>query len=255
MHLLVRFAVIAVIALQIGACDILRGDPPADQGVAATATPAPTPRSGGSAGSTPAAPLVTPTVTPTPAPSVPPERASATLPASSPGSIWFRVSNTDGVGVAVRDMCAQDARVSAAGDGMPEGADVELLRDGAAACPGWLLVRDDRGRESWVREQYLASVPAAGAGAAPTPAAGAGAAPTPAAGAEPERAGGFYERTAAGRAAVDAARARAARGWGADRVVPVADVPEGLGAEVLEVMGRCSWRYAGISIPRVCGEW
>ena len=106
----------------------------------ATATPSPTP--------TPTAtPTPTPTATPTPTPT-----ATRTPPPSL--SLERAIGNTDGDGVSLRDDCDDDARVSAPGEGWPEGQQIEVIEVGSGGCEGWLLAQAD-GVASWVREAYV----------------------------------------------------------------------------------------------------
>ena len=70
--------------------------------------------------------------------------------------LWT-VGNTGGVGVALRDDCANDARFSAPGQGWRDDTEVTLIEAGREACAGWLLVAVD-GVQSWVREVFLIEV-------------------------------------------------------------------------------------------------
>ena len=123
-------------------------------------------------GSAPEAPAASPaagaSATPTAAPS---PRAAPVL--TPDGPLYIIVTNTGGEGVAVRDACDPDARVSAPGEGIRDGSFVEFLRGGTGDCGGWMYVRDHDGRESWVRAGYLGPVPAP----LPTPEAGDNATP------------------------------------------------------------------------------
>ena len=91
-------------------------------------------------------------------PTATPFREAGTASPAPTAPEWMRVANTDGQGVASRDACIDDAQSSAPGDGIPDGAEVEILQVGEAACADWMHVRDNRGRESWVRAQYLAVI-------------------------------------------------------------------------------------------------
>lgn len=124
---------------------------------AATATPVPT------ATSTPApsTPTATPTSTPTATPE--PTRTATPTPTPSPTStatpeptlsLERAIGNTDGDGVSLRDDCDDDARVSAPGDGWPEGLAIEVIEVGSGRCEGWLLAQAD-GDASWIREEYV----------------------------------------------------------------------------------------------------
>lgn len=84
-------------------------------------------------------PTPTPTATPTPS---------------------FKIANTDGDGVAVRDACDDAARISAPGQGIREGTVVEWIETGDGDCADWMYVSDPGGRETWVRSQYLEALPA-----------------------------------------------------------------------------------------------
>jgi hypothetical protein len=61
---------------------------------------------------------------------------------------------TDGQGVASRNGCSDDARLT--DDGIPEGAQVRIIESGAATCAGWVYV-EWQGRRTWVRDRYLSS--------------------------------------------------------------------------------------------------
>ena len=91
-----------------------------------------------------AAAIATPEATPEAPPEAPPEAAP------------WRITNTDGTGVAVRDACADSRRISAPGSGLKEGVTVVPVPSlGIDGCRGWALVRADDGRESWIRLRYL----------------------------------------------------------------------------------------------------
>ena len=66
------------------------------------------------------------------------------------------IAHTDGDGVVQRDDCADEARASAPGEGIPEGSSVEPLEVGVGRCSGWMFTRAADGRESWVATIYLA---------------------------------------------------------------------------------------------------
>ena len=80
---------------------------------------------------------------------------------AAPEMILLMIAFTDGEGVAVRDACADAARVSAPGRGIREGAPVEFVEGGREECGGWTAVVDGAGRQSWVRDEYLAFAPPA----------------------------------------------------------------------------------------------
>ena len=172
---LARFALCAVFALLLVGCEQNR------QPEGSTPTPAPTatPRPGSGATATAAA---TAEATATQAATAPaaatPARTETPTPTPAPRPLFIRIANTDGEGVAVRDACDDAARISARGEGIPEGARVEFLAGGWDECDGWMQVRDDKGRESWVRAQFLAPAdeeadsPAGAASDASTPAPG-----------------------------------------------------------------------------------
>ena len=101
-----------------------------------------------------ATPTRTPTRTPTPV-------AAATTPPTATPEPNFKIANTDGDGVAVRDACDDGARVSAPGEGIPEETVVELIAAGGGDCAEWMHVRAPDGRESWVRSRYLDALPVA----------------------------------------------------------------------------------------------
>lgn len=116
---------------------------------------APAPRT-----TTPAAAERTPASTATAQPTLPPQ---------------LRIAHTDGSGVAVRDACDDESRVSAPGEGIREGALVLPITEGTGDCAAWMHVQAPDGRRSWVRSRYLepaeqADAPAADAATA-TPAA------------------------------------------------------------------------------------
>ena len=123
----------------------------------------------------PPTPVRTATATPSPTPPITPTQQPS-----------FEIAHTDEAGVAVRDACDDERRVSAPGAGIAEGTVVELVKLGEGDCAEWIQVRVADGRESWVRSQYLEprSAPTAPAHTpAPTPTAPAtrtpSAAPTP----------------------------------------------------------------------------
>jgi hypothetical protein len=62
------------------------------------------------------------------------------------------IGGTEGVGVAVRNACSDDARVP--GAAIPEGAQVRIVEAGGGNCSGWQLVEWEQHR-SWVRDQYV----------------------------------------------------------------------------------------------------
>ena len=67
---------------------------------------------------------------------------------------WARVAGTDGEGVALREGCADVARVP--GLGIPEGAWVRVIETGGGNCSGWVFVEWEQQR-TWVRDRYLSS--------------------------------------------------------------------------------------------------
>ena len=91
------------------------------------------------------------TAAPTPAPLTP-----SPTPTAQPFAPTHHIANTGGVGVAVRDGCRDDARVSAPGAGIPEQTMVQLLAT-SGDCPGWTRVVTEEGRQTWIRLRYLAS--------------------------------------------------------------------------------------------------
>ena len=66
----------------------------------------------------------------------------------------WTIGNTGGSGVALRDDCLDDARVSEEGEGWRDGTRVELVEAGEGRCEGWLRVESE-GVASWVREEFL----------------------------------------------------------------------------------------------------
>ena len=66
----------------------------------------------------------------------------------------WTIGNTGGSGVALRDDCLDDARVSEQGEGWRDDTRVELVETGAGRCAGWLRV-ESGGVASWVREDFL----------------------------------------------------------------------------------------------------
>ena len=96
----------------------------------------------------------TPTRTPTPV-------AAATTPPTATLEPSFKIANTDGDGVAVRDACDDGARVSAPGEGIREETVVTFIAAGEGDCAEWMHVRAPDGRASWVRSRYLDALPVA----------------------------------------------------------------------------------------------
>jgi hypothetical protein len=76
--------------------------------------------------------------------------SEATTGPSSVSAMY--VAQTDGTGVRARAECSPDALDS--GAAIAEGASVQVVRVGAAECPGWALVSAG-GTEAWVRMTYL----------------------------------------------------------------------------------------------------
>ena len=147
---LVATAVITAAMMLAAAC----GGGAADSEPTATASPATTPQTTPSATATSAA-------TAAPTPEQAPEATRAPSPATGGGEVSYRITNTEGDGVALRSDCTDASRIAeAVGQGFRDGDEVVLLRDDNAACAGWALVADGEGRASWVRLRYLASEPA-----------------------------------------------------------------------------------------------
>ena len=73
-----------------------------------------------------------------------------------PPEAWT-IGNTGGNGVALRNDCTDDARVSEQGEGWRDATRVEQIEVGDGRCEGWLHVEKD-GQTSWVREAYLIPV-------------------------------------------------------------------------------------------------
>ena len=67
------------------------------------------------------------------------------------------IAHTDGLGVAHRFACHDDARVAGTA-GWPEGTIVTLLQTGVGECAGWLRARTDDAT-SWVRDGYVTLLP------------------------------------------------------------------------------------------------
>ena len=80
------------------------------------------------------------------------------------------IGDTGGDGVSHRNVCEDDARLSAIG-GWADGTAVEVIAVGRGPCDGWLWVETDT-VSSWVRDQYLvepAASPAPEPSVTPTP--------------------------------------------------------------------------------------
>ena len=132
------------VALLAVACTAEEQTGPASTPVATrmpTATPqrTPTPTATGTAVSTAA-------LTPTP-----------TAATATPTPALLVIAGTDGDGVSVRDACDDERRISAPGEGIPEGTTVQLISAGEGSCAEWMLIEAPDGRESWVRTRYLAT--------------------------------------------------------------------------------------------------
>ena len=56
-----------------------------------------------------------------------------------------------------RDACVADSRV--VGTGWFDGDEVTIVRVGTSECDGWTLISSEDGRESWIRNEYLAVEP------------------------------------------------------------------------------------------------
>ena len=83
--------------------------------------------------------------------------------AQPPGQV---IGDTGGDGVSHRNVCEDDARLSAIG-GWADGTTVEVIAVGRGPCDGWLWVETDT-VSSWVRDQYVVE-PAAAPEPTPTP--------------------------------------------------------------------------------------
>ena len=74
------------------------------------------------------------------------------LAMDAPPTRWI-VGNTGGLGVSLRDVCRDAARLSVVG-GLLDGTEVEVMETGAGSCAGWFRVRADE-VTTWVRAQYV----------------------------------------------------------------------------------------------------
>lgn len=75
------------------------------------------------------------------------------------------IGATGGIGVSLRDACAQDARVAGA---WPDATAVTIVRGGDDACEGWSYVEASQTR-SWVSNTYLLETPPPSPTAPPSP--------------------------------------------------------------------------------------
>ena len=169
-----RLVLCAVFALLLASCASTSSTAPASATPAPTATPRPT-GTASSAATAAAARNATATAESTATAAVTPAATDAA--GLQPLPLYIRIANTDGEGVAVRDACDDAARISARGEGIPDASRVEFLTGGRDECAGWMQVRDDKNRESWVRAQFLAPLPAEDAGGGATTAAATAATP------------------------------------------------------------------------------
>lgn len=64
------------------------------------------------------------------------------------------VANTGGIGVRIRATCADAAGI--AGVGIPEGAEITVVREGVNQCEGWAYAQS-RSTGTWIRERYLSA--------------------------------------------------------------------------------------------------
>ncbi len=104
-----------------------------------------------------------------------PPTATPTVATPTP-DVWEKddiayIVDTGGDNVAVRHGCREDMRdPDHRGRGIPEGAEVTVIREGEQTCAEWVWLRDDRGRKSWVHNDYLSrTVPRTQAPSTPTP--------------------------------------------------------------------------------------
>ena len=117
----------------------------------ATSTPAPRTPTATSSPTASATPAPTSTAAPTPTPTSTPTATQAPQ-ATTPGAP--AIGNTDGDGVSLRDDCEDGARISAPGQGWPEGQEIEVVEVGSGRCEGWILAQAGD-VASWVRVEYV----------------------------------------------------------------------------------------------------